>query len=45
MIHEVLFSNGTATYINRFVETKGLALAIEKRGLDMDWVCVVAGSL
>ncbi len=30
MIHEVNFSNGTATYVNRFVNTKGLQLELEK---------------
>lgn len=34
MIHEVSFANGTATYINRFVDTKGLQLE-EAKG---DWI-------
>lgn len=34
MIHEVHFSGGTATYINRFVNTKGLQLEREKG----DWI-------
>ena len=34
MIHEVNFSGGTATYINRYVNTKGLQLEREKG----DWI-------
>ena len=43
MIHEVLFSNGTATYFNRFVDTKGQALEREKG--DWIWARLAAGSL
>ncbi|MDH3644611.1 MAG: carotenoid oxygenase family protein, partial [Gammaproteobacteria bacterium] len=34
MIHEVNFKDGTATYVNRFVNTRGLQLEREKG----DWI-------